>query len=487
MQTPQPNLIIQKMEGFGGNYVDSDYLGAAYDATRPHVFEDTLSVIYSSSSRFFSLKPLLSMLMSKGAVKEIPTEIYRWRLQGAEERAAISLDNLEETNKAPGLNNTTFRIKLDVDFFHYPDVLFSEDNTMPLAIVDGPIADGVGYVYTVRIQTDNPAAFLDPRYLEPGRQFTRVWSTVPSEANRWYGTMQAPSTFMLESQVGFFAQGIEVTDKALREDGRLILSFIDDKGNKVNRFIPYYEAKMQNELYRSIEVQLLYGKRSTQPGPDKYWQKTGPGLREQLASSWVDVYSGPLTASMLQDYLMNIFFARTDEDERSVTAMTGTLGSILFHNAMVALANGFLTVDSHWIQRANNPDSSVPGLAVGAQFVEYRGPAGIILRLTRNPMYDSTVYNKRFHPQYPNMPVDSARLTFLDFGMSSGEPNIQLLRVKNSFTYGVVMGMVGPAGPNRSGNVSSLKHSYEVGIAGSAGLWIKDVTRCGELIFDYEG
>lgn len=486
MQTPQPNLIIQRLEGFGGNFVDSDYLGASFDSAKPHVFENMMGVIYSSASRFFPIKPLLAMTGGRGNYMEIDTEIYRWKLQGAEERTAISLENLEEPNNAPGLNGTTFRIKLDVDFYHYPDVLFSEDNTVPLAIVDGPIADGAGYVYTVRIQSDNPAAFLDKKYLDPGRQFNKVWTTVPSEANRWYGTMQAPSTFMLENQVGFFAQGIEVTDKALREDGRLLISFIDEQGNKVNKFIPYYEAKMQNELYRSIEVQLMYGKKSTQPGPDKYWQKTGPGLREQLSASWVDTYTGPLTAAMLQDYLMNIFFARQDEDERGITAMTGTLGSILFHNAMVALANGFLTVDSHWIQKTQNPASSVPGLAVGAQFVEYRGPAGIILKLTRNPMYDSTLYCKRFHPQYPNMPVDSARLTFLDFGMSSGQQNIQLLRVKNSFTYGVVMGMVGPNGPNRSGNVSSLKHSYEVGITGSAGIWVKDITRCGELIFDYQ-
>jgi hypothetical protein len=122
---------------------------------------------------------------------------------------------------------------------------------------------------------------------------------------------------------------------------------------------------MQEELYKSMEVQMMYGKRSTQPGPDKYWTKTGPGVREQLKDSWVDFFSGPLTASLLQDFLMNIYFAREDEDMRKTVAMTGTLGSILFHNALVAISNGFLTVDSHWIQKANNPASAVPGLAFG--------------------------------------------------------------------------------------------------------------------------
>jgi hypothetical protein len=102
-------------------------------------------------------------------------------------------------------------------------------------------------------------------------------------------------------------------------------------------------------------------------------------------------------------------------------------------------------------------------------------------------MYDSTIYCKRFHPQYPDMPIDSARMTFLDFGTSGGQNNIAQLKVKDSFTYGVVPGMVGPNGPNKSGNVASLKHAYEVGMSGSAGIWIKDITKCGELVFDFEG
>jgi hypothetical protein len=114
-----------------------------------------------------------------------------------------------------------------------------------------------------------------------------------------------------------------------------------------------------------MEVQMMYGKKSTQAGPDKYWTKTGAGMREQLKDSWVDVFSGPLTAALLQDYLMNIYFAREDEDNRQTRVMTGTLGSILFHNALVAISNGFLTVDSHWIQKAQNPASAVPGLAYG--------------------------------------------------------------------------------------------------------------------------
>jgi hypothetical protein len=82
-------------------------------------------------------------------------------------------------------------------------------------------------------------------------------------------------------------------------------------------------------------------------GPDGYWQKTGAGVRQQLKDSWIQYVNGPLTVNLLQDFLLNIFFGRTDEANRGITLMTGQLGSLLFHNALAAVANGFLTVDSN--------------------------------------------------------------------------------------------------------------------------------------------
>ena len=294
MPQPKSSFIIKHYEGFGGNFVDSDYLGAAYETGAPHVFEGTLMKIYSSRSRFFTGgKALIGMTGAKSfGTKEIDTDIYRWKLQGAEERSARVIENVEASNTTPGLNGTTFRIKLDIDYYHHPDVLFSEDNEYPLAIVEGPIADGTGFIYVVRIQSDNPTLYLNPAMLEAGREFNKVWTTIPSEYNQWFGTQQAPNSFMLESQLGFFGQSISVTDKALREQGRLGVDFMVTNAagqtQKVSKFIPMYEARMWDEFYRSMEVNLVYAKKSTLPGKDKYWSKTGS--------------SGPLSVEIRIDY-----------------------------------------------------------------------------------------------------------------------------------------------------------------------------------------
>lgn len=58
-KTPE-QFVVLKYAGQGGNFYDSNYLGN-YDTGKPHVFQDTLIKIYSSSSRFTSNKSLLGI------------------------------------------------------------------------------------------------------------------------------------------------------------------------------------------------------------------------------------------------------------------------------------------------------------------------------------------------------------------------------------------------------------------------------------------
>lgn len=275
----QSSFIIKRLEGFGGNFVDSIHLGHSYETGKPQVLENMVTTIFSSKSSLYNPKLLIAMTGGKSrGTKEIDTEVYRWTLQGAEERPAIVLENLESSNTTPGINGSTMKVKFDIDYFRAPDVLFGEDNDYPLAIVEGPIAEGTGYIYTLRLQGDRPDAFVPPAVFEVGKEFNKVWTSVQSEYNSIGGTQQYPSSFMLESQVSAFAQQITVTDKAWRESDKLSVKFsytVDGKTKMAERFLAMAEAKMWDELYRSIEAHLVYGKKQTVMGPDGYWIKTG--------------------------------------------------------------------------------------------------------------------------------------------------------------------------------------------------------------------
>jgi hypothetical protein len=369
------SYIIKHYDGFGGNFLDSQYLGNSYDTGKPHMFENSLMRIYSAESRFMTGKLLVGMTGAKeGGVTEIDTEVYRWRLQGAEFKAARVLEVLDDSNTAPGLNGTTFRVKLDLDYFHFPDVLLGEDPDYPVQVVDGPIPDGIGSIYVLKLQGDNPTKFFPTEYLQIGREFTKGWTSVPSEYNQWFGTQQYPNSLMLEGQVGAFAQSLTITDKALRDQGRLAWEFMytdaNGKTQKSSKFMPMAENKMWDELYQSMEAQAWYGTKQTQAGPDGYWIKTGPGIREQLKDSHIEYYNGALTENKLKDYLMDIFFSRTDEADRKVVAVTGTLGSMMFHDMLAAAASSFFTLDTHFIDRYN---AGLAGrhLSYGAQFRHY--------------------------------------------------------------------------------------------------------------------
>lgn len=475
---------IKQYEGFGGKFVDSDYLAAAFDTSKPHMFENLFTKIYAAMNMFGN-KPLLSMI-SKNKLM-IDDEIYRWPLQGSEEKSLRSVE-VVETSTAPGINGTSFKIKLDEDWVSAPEVLMGEDNDYAIRIVNGPIPDGTGFIYECILEEDNPVRYFPVELLAVGKEFCKAWTSVQSEMNDEFGGQYYASSYLLESQVGFFGQEFTITDKALRQEGRIGIPLIDGKGNKVERFLPMAEMKMFDTFEMSKEIQLTYGKRSTKQGKNGYWRKTGPGLREQLKDGNVEYYSGDLTEARLRDFLLDIFFARNDRSNRKVRVMTGTMGSMMFHRLLANAASGFLTTDSHFIKSAGTGVTS-NDLQFGAQFTRYVGPEGIEVEVYYNPQYDNFQYCKKADPIETNRPVDSWRMTFLDFAAPSSTSfgsNINYLEVKDSYNHGYITGTVGPNGPIQGGATSRLVGAYQRWVQGSAGVQIVDVSRTGELIREIE-
>lgn len=82
-----------------------------------------------------------------------------------------------------------------------------------------------------------------------------------------------------------------------------------------------------------------------------------PGLREQMKDSLNKYVSTPWTEDMLFEFLMDIYFARIDEDERKTTGFSGTVGKMMLHKLLAARAQSLLTLDTHWVQKlSENPN-----------------------------------------------------------------------------------------------------------------------------------
>lgn len=477
-------LKIKHYEGFGGNFVDSDYLAAAYRTADPYMFESIFRQVYSSMN-YFSDKPVLSMLL--GNKITIDDEIYRWTLTGSEHKVLRSVEVLE-TSTTPGIGGTEFRIKLDEDWLLPGEVIMPEDNDYLLRIKDGPFPEGLGAVYVVYLAEDDPTRFLPASYLEVGKTFTKATTAVQSEMNSEFGGQQYPNSYMLESQVGFFGQSLKITDKALRQSGRIGIPFTVN-GKKVEKFVPMAEMKMFDEFELSKEVALVYGKRMTKPGKGGYWIKTGPGMREQMKDGNVERYSGNLTESRLKNFLLDIFFARNDRRNRKVRVMTGTMGSVMFHEMLASSASGFLQPTENNFIKPAGTGVTANDLQFGGQFTRYIGPEGIEVEVYVNPQYDSFKFCPKADSVYTDRPIDSWRMTFLDFAAptsTSFGSNINMLEVANSYSHGYVEGTVGPNGPIQGAATTKLLGCYERWVQGSAGVMITDVTRTGELIRENE-
>ena len=240
-----------------------------------------------------------------------------------------------------------------------------------------------------------------------------MWTSVASEFNQDFGGIQFGSSFELECQVGAFADEFTVTDKAYREDNRMIgipIPYRDKDSGKVKvseKFMPVAQAKLEDRLYCDMEMAMWKGEKTTSIDPiNGRMKKTGPGIRQQLRDGQTQYYNGALTESMLYDYLDAIFFSRVSQGQRKITAMTGSMGAIAFHNLLATSASSFLTVDSNYIERVRRGESG-RHLSYGAQFVHYQGLNGIEVDLMINPLYDSTLFCKRMHPVYTNKPIDS--------------------------------------------------------------------------------
>jgi len=80
-------------------------------------------------------------------------------------------------------------------------------------------------------------------------------------------------------------------------------------------------------------------------------------------------------------------------------------------------------------------------------------------------------------------PVDSMRITFLDFSGEGTGSNLSLVNKNNGMALGYVAGLQTPYGPVTGNKLMS--HSgdyYEMTVKKQCGVHIEDVSRCGELI-----
>ncbi len=481
MATIGSRLITKEMQ-WHANMTEQSHLGAALIA-KPEKLMETMDTLFSAWN-YYSNNPLSSLLKGiKYGEETIGSTEWEWDLKGANTKPLVVMENVEpESNTQPGKYRRTFKIKLDQNWYVPGDEIHpgTSGKKYICRVQDEVRKQGNGWVYTVRLMDDDPEAFLPVKYLQTGQQWGKFFSQY-EEATEQSGSTQYSLPISLRNKMSKYRKKYKVTDYASTEVLRVAIPGTD--GNLYKSWIRYAEMEYWREWYQELERGRWYSKSTdTVIGANGRPVRSGPGIQEQLQDSHVHYYNH-LTVKLIEEYLMDIFYGRIKPGKgRRIVGFTGEYGMIQFNRAVTDWMNksGFIKNVEVFTNKISS-EYHTNALEGGFQFVRYNMANGASLELVHNPLYDDRDIHFEIDP-VTGFPVESQRITFLDFSGENGKSNIKIMNKKDGFAFGYVEGLYGPYGPAKAGKMAHSGDYYEMHCRKDEGLHITDITKCGELI-----
>ena len=463
------------------NMTELNHLGAALIA-KPHIFEGKMNQLFSAQN-YYSDNPLSSIAWKTGAEKTIGTMEWEWSLKGASTTPLVCLEKVE-TSDTPGQFKTTYKLKLDKNWYMPGDVITpgTAGQKYQSRVMEEVQRHGTGFLYIMRLTSDDPNAFIPPALLEAGQQWAKLYSTY-EEGSVQDGSTQYSAPMAFSDSMGKFRKKYQVTDYASEEV--LAVKISDSKGGFHDSWIKFAEVEYWQQWYRELERAYWYNRKyKSVEGSTGRMVDSFSGVQEKLEDSHIHYYSH-LSAKLVEEFLLDIFYSRVKPGVgRKIKAFTGEFGMVIFNRAMQDLMDkrGWIISNQNFspVQGAKSEYHS-NAYSIGYQFVTYKMHNGAELEVIHNPLYDDRSINFEIDP-VTGFPVESMRFTFMDFSGDGGASNITLMNKKDGYKFGYVSGLVNPYGPNKGSMMSHSGEFYSMHVSKVCGVHLEDVSRCGELI-----
>ena len=212
--------------------------------------------------------------------------------------------------------------------------------------------------------------------------------------------------------------------------------------------------------------------------------KTGAGIFEQTEVANVMYYNN-FSLKLLEDALYELSAAKLGMEDRLFVIKTGERGAILFHKAVLQTVSGWTTfvMDNNSTRVVEKTQSKLHSnaLSAGFQFVEYKAPNGVRVRLDVDPFYDDPVRNKILHPM--GGVAMSYRFDIWYIG-TMDQPNIFKCKIKDdnelrSYQWGLRNPFTGQMG---NPHMSYDEDSATIHKMATLGVCVLDPTRTLSLI-----
>jgi hypothetical protein len=524
-------LQVVERHAWGGSSFDFLTHSAMFQKYKPFNFGVKGAQLYSSKLGSHLInKKFTYYTVAKGNVYMLPGGVddYEWYLKSNTDIDFRISELLVDPTSFPGKGKMPFKIALDRGWLHEPVLLKSESPNLPLLRVLGyPAQRSVNsFEYEVELQTSDMNSYIPVSYLQPGRRFIDVSTSVTDNLNYKFAGDQYGEMFKLQSFVGNFARKVEFDDKFIRAeiaarktggrvpkmagysiDGKSYMdgavgkgyvyqeSFSKDPSDRkkveVGVFIPIAVARMEERLMRDREMNFEFGQLERTVDRDTSKPlKVAPGWRQLVRDGHFMIHNGSLTLSKLYEYIASIFITRRDHSDRKIKLASGEGGIEFFHRLIAQEASQFQYIDTLFTTKRNDPLGYHENeLEYGAQFTKLRLPMGYVLELVYDPIKD----DRQLFPQLAegtNRTVESYAMDIFDFGAtdqkamdSTREENISCVMqdgVESFFAVSNVYDFETGAEKN-GGNVYSLNKESGMYRETSGGMAIWDITRCGRI------
>ena len=212
--------------------------------------------------------------------------------------------------------------------------------------------------------------------------------------------------------------------------------------------------------------------------------KTGAGLFEQMEVANT-MYYNTFSLKLLEDALYELSASKLDFGDRYFLIKTGERGAIQFHKEVLKTVSGWtqFVLDNSSIGVIQKTQSKLHqnSLSAGFQFVEYKAPNGVRVKIDVDPFYDDPVRNKILHPN--GGVAFSYRYDIMYIG-TMDQPNIFKCKIKDDNEYrGYQWGLRNPfTGQKGNPYMSFDEDSAIIHRMATLGICVLDPTRTMSLI-----
>lgn len=447
----------------------------------------------------------LDTFLSQFPTKEFDSDDeYTWDVVGSTSRNIPLVEARDADNVIVdvdygnvGCNGEPFYVVFNEDWFGDGEVIVGELNEVyPLRILGEGRNEGTNTVYKVElmggITTGMPA-----EQLQAGKRFSVEYAPVERDLSRKVGAVRYSSPISMRNEFTSIRLYDKVPGNMLNKKVAFGIPIIKEVNGRLthdttNMWMHYEQWQFEQQWADYKNNVIAYG-RSNRNLNGEYLNygksgeviKMGAGLFEQMEVSNTIPYN-TFSLKLIEDALYQLSAAKLPFGERTFIIKTGERGAIQFHKAVLDTVSGWsafqINGDNIGVVQKTNSQLHQNALAAGFQFVEFRAPNGVTVKVDVDPMYDDPVRNKIQHPL--GGPAYSYRYDIFDIG-TMDQPNIFKVGVKGqvgdmtSYAWGLRNPFTGQMG---NPNMSFDEDSAEIHKMTTTGVCVLDPTRTMSLI-----